>query len=286
MDKIGIIVDSTADFLPDEYAELGVECLVTPVYIDGVTYADPWEITPAEFYQKLVASNELPKTSQPSRVSMMSAFEKCAAEGCTHILFITISGKLSGTNNSAHVAAKESPIPVTVIDSKCVSVGFGHITREAVRKRDEGASVTELVAYVNAIIDSHHTYCILDTLAYLVKGGRAGRTAELAASLLSIKPILAISQEGDMVAIKKCKGRHRAMKEMARLVETYVKKNGPIYYSVLYSSNPSLAYEFANVLDNTSVPGTKLGLGVVGPAVGTYVAPEGVGIAFYQRPDE
>jgi len=286
MSKIGIVVDSTCDFAPEVYEELDVICLTTPVYIDGETFLDPFEITPKEFYEKLVASDDLPKTSQPSQVNMLEAFEQCAENGCTDVLFITISGKLSGTNNSAHVIAKESPVPVACFDSKTVSVGFGHLVREAARKRDEGATIDELVKYVEAVRDSHHTYCILDTLHYLVKGGRAGRTAELAASLLSIKPILEVSPEGEMVPLKKCKGRHRAMNDMAKLVEQYVKRNGPIYYSVLYSSNPNLAYEFGNVLENMAVEGTKLGLGVVGPAVGTYVAPEGVGIAFYQRPDE
>ena len=284
MSKIGIVVDSTADFAPHEYEELDVICLVTPVVIDEVSYDDPYEITPAQFYEKLVASDGLPKTSQPSRASMHAGYQKCIDAGCTDIMFITLSSKMSGTYNSALVTADECAIPVTVIDSRSVSVGFGHITREAVRKRAEGVSIEELTAHVEGIIDSHRTYCILDTLHYLVKGGRAGKTAGLAASLLSIKPILEISPEGEMVPVKKCKGRQRAMNEMAHLVEQYVEAHGPINYTILYSSNPSLAYEFSNVLDTVQIDGTKLGVGVVGPAVGTYVAPEGVGIAFYTRP--
>jgi DegV family protein with EDD domain len=286
MTKIGIIADSTCDFTPEEYEKLDVICLPTPVVIDGKSYLDPFEITPKQFYEKLVSSDNLPKTSQASQIVMLEAFKKCADAGCTDILMITISGKLSGTNGSAYVIAKESPIPVRIMDSRSVTVGFGHIVREAVRKRAMGADIDELESYVQYIIDSHHTYCILDTLQYLVRGGRAGQTAGLAASLLNIKPILAISDEGEMVPIKKCKGRQRAMNEMARLVEQYVKTNGSIYYTLIYSSNPNLAYEFSNVLETVDIKGTRLGLGVVGPAVGTYVAPEGVGIAFYQRPDE
>ncbi|MCL2818719.1 MAG: DegV family protein [Actinomycetia bacterium] len=284
MTKIGIVADSTCDLTPQQYEDLDVVCLPTPVYIDGVTYLDPYELSPDQFYEMLVSSDTLPKTSQPSQMVMLEGFKRCAQQGCDHVLFITISSKMSGTYRSAQVIAPESPIPVTVIDAKTVSVGFGHIVAEAARVRDRGASIEELVAYVEAIIASHHTYCILDTLHYLVKGGRAGKTASLAASLLSIKPILQVSYEGEMLPVKKCRGRHRAMHDMARLVEQYVKKNGPIYYSLMYSSNPSLAFEFSNVLENLALSGTKLGLSVVGPAVGTYVAPEGVGISFYQRP--
>lgn len=286
MAKIGIVADSTCDLTLDEYKKLDVVCLVTPVIIDGETYLDPYEITPPEFYQKLVASDSLPKTSQPSPMTMMNAFQKCADEGCTDILVITISSKLSGTFSSALLVARDSPLPVVVLDSRSVSPGFGQIVIEAVRKRDEGATIEELATYVQAIIDSCHAYCILDTLKYLVKGGRAGRTAGLAASLLNIKPVLEVTDEGDMAPLKKCKGRHRAMNDMAKFVKQYAEKNGPIYYSLVYSSNPTLAYEFNNVLDTIGIEGTKLGIRVVGPAVGTYVAPEGVGISFYQRPDE
>ncbi|MCL2024940.1 MAG: DegV family protein [Coriobacteriia bacterium] len=284
MSKIGIIADSACDLYPEEYAALGVVPLPTLITFDDETFRDGVDLSAEEFYRRLVTSPTLPVTAQPSPARLLETFTQCAEDGCTEILCLILSSLLSGTYDTACMAAKDSPIPVTVIDTRTVTIAYGQIVAEASRARDEGMEMDALVAHVNATIDSSHLLAVMDTLKYLVKGGRGRKTAELAASMLKIKPVLDLNDEGELVPIKKCKGRHKAMTEMAKIVKNFTKENGHIYYTLGYTTNPALAHEFGNMLDNVEVEGTRLGVHGIGPTVGVYAGPETFGVAFYQRP--
>lgn len=287
MARIGIVVDSTCDIAPAELAQMDVELVPLKVLFNDESYLDGIDLTPAEFYEKMMAIDYLPKTSQPSPMQFLDAYKKCADAGCESIVSLSLSEELSGTFQSETMAALDSPIPVHVVDTRKVSLGYGLIVRELVEKRAAGTmNGEELAAYTQKLVDSSEMYFILDTLRNLVMGGRAGKAAGLAASLLNIKPILEVTREGVIVPVKKCKGRHKAIAELAQMIAHKSHKGGPIRYGVIYSSNISVANEMSNALDTAGVDGKRMGFGVVGPVVGVHAGLEATGVVFYRVPAE
>lgn len=287
MAKVGIVVDSTCDISQSELRELDVHVVPLKVLFGEESFLDGVEITPEEFYRKLATVEELPKTSQPSPMQFLEAYNACAAEGCSEVVCLTLSAELSGTFQSAHLAAQDSPIPVHTVDTKKVSLGFGLIVREVVARRAEGDySGEELAAFAQGIVDTSEMYFILDTMKYIVMGGRAGKAAGLAAALLNIKPILEVGSDGVVAPVKKAKGRHKAISELAKLTKSRSDKLGPLKYGVIYSNNISVAHEMSNALDTVGINGRKMGYGAVGPVIGTYAGFEATGVVLYPDPDK
>ena len=187
--KVKIIVDSTADLRPEVAEKVGIVPLTVHFgeteYISGVT------ITPQKFYEMLVESDELPTTSQPTPAAFEDAFEKAVEAGC-EVVCLTCSGKLSGTCQSANIAAAEFPGKVHVVDSNTIAIALGILTEYAVELAEQGFSAEEIVLKLLRKRDKVKLLALVDTLEYLKKGGRISSTVALAGGLLNIKPVITI----------------------------------------------------------------------------------------------
>ena len=209
-----IVVDSTAD-MPEE---LKSQFTIVPLnvsfgdehYIDGVT------IDRTAFYQKLEGCSALPKTSQPSPDAYMRVFEEAKRTGDT-LLVLCVSSKLSGTYQSAMLAAQDYPDQVFVVDTLHVANAFGIIAEYALNLAKQGKSAQEIADAVIAVRDKVELYALVDTLEYLHKGGRLSKTAAFAGTLLSLKPIVCI-RGGVLCPLGKARGmkqgQHLLAKEM------------------------------------------------------------------------
>lgn len=283
MPRVGIVTDSTCDLGPDALAALDVRMVPLKVLFGDQTFLDWVELQPDAFYEKLAASPQLPKTSQPSPAEFLEVYRQLAEQGCESIVSIHLSGVLSGTLSSALMAADDSPIKVHVIDTKCLSHGLGLIVKSAVAAREEGLDGDAIAAKVMAVSESTRILFVLDTLEYLVKGGRAGKAQGLAAAVLNIKPVLTVNHEGIIEPYKKVKGRRRALVEMAQAAAAFAAEHGPLRAAVLHGC---LDDEGAGLIAEIEATGADIEIvsaGPIGSVIGTYAGPQALGLAYHPR---
>lgn len=223
---VRVICDSSQN-VPDTFLQqLGiVECQASVIFGDEV-YLNKVEISEAEFYQRLADLPKhaaLPTTTQPSPGQFIDALRQVKAEGATSAILTAVSAKLSGTYNSAIQAAeRETEIPVAVWDTASASMGAGWQTIRAAELARAGMAHQEIIAALPAIRDSLTTVFTVDTLKYLVAGGRLSPVQGMMGTLLNVKPMLII-EDGVLKPIGRERGRKRAK---AALIETGLARAG------------------------------------------------------------
>ena len=188
MTQIHIVTDSTCDLTDAEIKQHGIHMVPLSVQIDDTTYTDRVNLQPDTFIELMKKAENLPKSSQPAPGVFKELFDELGKDG-SQVISIHMTGSMSGTYQSASQAAQMSDSDVTVIDSRYIAFGLAFQLREAIRLRDAGASVEEIVAGVNKVRENTRLFVILDTLENMVKGGRIGKGKAVVSSLLNIKPI-------------------------------------------------------------------------------------------------
>ena len=277
--KVNIIVDSTADITEDVKERLTVVPLTLRFgdeeYIEGVT------IQKKEFYQKLIESDVLPKTSQAVPADFSDIFEKIAAAGESAVV-ITLSSKLSGTWQSAMIAAREYEDSVYVVDSRNVAIGTAILAKLALRLVDEGMGAREIAERLEKEREKICLIAMLDTLEYLKKGGRISAAAAFAGGVLSIKPVVCI-RDGEIVIL----GKARGSKQGNNLLVSEIRKTGgidftkPILlgYTGLDDTLLQKYIEDSKALWEEGI--SSLETTMIGSVIGTHACPGAVAVAFF-----
>ena len=210
-DSTAIVLDSTSD-LPEGHG--GPSWRVVPLYVrfgDGEARREYVDISTSEFYRLLRESDQPPKSAQPSPADFAAVFDELS--GYERILCVVLSEKLSGTFASAELAAKDFGDKVRVIDSRVTSGGTVILADAIQRRLDRGTDDEEIDALVESFRRERGLLFTVDTLEYLVRGGRIGKAAGLAGQLLSVKPILALD-DGEVAPLKRVRGRSKALGEL------------------------------------------------------------------------
>ena len=277
--KVNIIVDSTADITEDVKERLTVVPLTLRFgdeeYIEGVT------IQKKEFYKKLIESDVLPKTSQAVPADFSDIFEKIAAAGESAVV-ITLSSKLSGTWQSAMIAAREYEDSVYVVDSRNVAIGTAILAKLALRLVDEGMGAREIAERLEKEREKICLIAMLDTLEYLKKGGRISAAAAFAGGVLSIKPVVCI-RDGEIVIL----GKARGSKQGNNLLVSEIRKTGgidftkPILlgYTGLDDTLLQKYIEDSKALWEEGI--SSLETTMIGSVIGTHAGPGAVAVAFF-----
>jgi DegV family protein with EDD domain len=275
-----IVTDSTADFEADEARDLGIEVVPLTVVFGDQALLDRVEITPEQFYRRLVESRITPKTSQPPVGRFAAAFERLAAEGATEILAICLSSRLSGTLGSAHLAAAGPPsgVRVETFDSMLVAGGLNALVRRAADLARAGATLDEVVHVLRAMLPRIQIHILLDTLEYLQRGGRIGRAQALLGGMLSIKPIVSVG-DGQVGASERVRSRPRGID---RLYEHIVGLSDVERVIVQHTGAPDDALRLV-ARATSALPDAAVELRWIGPVVGVYTGPRGVGAVTVQR---
>lgn len=281
MAKLAIVTDSTCDLPPARIEALGVTMVPLKVLFAEESFLDWVELEPTRFYEKLKAASTLPKTSQPSPADFTAAYTKLADAGYEGIVSIHLSAALSGTFQSAAIAAETSPIPVRVVDTHKVTQAVALVVTAVAEALDSYADLDALADYANEVSAKTRLFFVLDTLDYLVKGGRAGKAQGLAASLLNIKPVLQVNAEGIIEPFKKVKGRKKALAELAAHVAEDARQHGRLRVFLLHACFPEGAEELRHELEATGADLSIESVGLVGSVVGTYAGPDALGCAYY-----
>jgi DegV family protein with EDD domain len=270
-----IVTDSTSD-IPEELAKShGIHVVPLRLQFGDESFLDGVEISAKEFYERLGQAEQLPTTSQPSPADYVRVYEQIQQEHPdASILSIHISSALSGTYQSALIAKSmmNENVDLTVVDSLSASYGFGLLVVHAARLARQGIAVEDIVVAVEQVRKSRKLYFLVDTLEYLQKGGRIGKAAALFGTLLNIKPILSIDQEGIIYPVEKVRGRKKAIARMIELFQQDLGNIETINVAVGHTANPASAESFLEELSAhyklEEVVLTNVG-SVVGSHVGT-----------------
>ena len=220
MEKIAIITDSTCG-VPDEYLKKysNIEVMRLKIIYGKDEFTDGIDITADEVYTRLLAG-EVPTTSMPSVQDAVDVMEKLSNEGYTHVIGMFISSGLSGTMNSFRIAANqfEDKLKAFIYDSKMISMAVGLIVMEAARLIEENKSYEEVIKAIPVMKKNMTMYFSVDTLEYLIKGGRVGKVSGAIGQMLNLKPIITMDDEdGKYVTASKVRGSKKALSEMIKL---------------------------------------------------------------------
>lgn len=242
---VAVVVDSTSDIPQSIREQYNIAVVPLLILFGNDQYRDGVDMSSSEFYRRLTEGKVHPTTSQPSPGDFAETYERLAANH-DGIISIHLGGKLSGTVRSAHQAAEMLPhIPIRIIDSGSVSLGFGFLGIEAARMAQQGKSLDEIEAAITAMVPRISLWAVLDTLTYLERGGRIGRTRAFLGNLLNVKPMIYIRDEvlpGERVRSHK--------KAIARLVELVQDEAPYDHLAVLHSVSEPLALELADRLSS------------------------------------
>jgi len=284
-----LISDSGCDFTKAETQKHNIDIIPFYVTLDGETYLkEGVDITKEEYFSRLKNDKSLfPKTAQPSPQDYVDIYTPHLQAG-RDIISLTISSKLSGTYNSATLAANmlKEDYPnrkIIVIDSLNCAIGQGLILKEMIRMRDAGFSITKTARLCDEVKQHVKIYFSLDTLEYLKKGGRVGPTTALVGGILGLRPILHIV-DGAVEQLDSVRGRNRVLALIEEgLVEALKDEIQDINLCVGHILREEDATKFQSSLENSL--GTKITSPVVevGATIGTHAGPGAVAIAYCKK---
>ena len=280
--SVRVITDSASDILPGEYE--GLVVLPLSVTFGATTYEDGVDLTHERFYELLVEEDELPKTGQVNPFAFAQAIEE-AHEAGDEVVIVTLSSKLSGTNQSALAAAAEAKGVVRVVDSLNVCVGERVLVEYALRLVARGLGAVEIADELVRARERVRVVGLLDTLEYLRRGGRISAAAGAVGELLSIKPVIAI-EDGEVVLL----GKARGSKNGRNLLNEQVRGAGGIDFGM------PVALGYAGLSDKllrkyiddsrelwaAGFPDGNLPVHTVGATIGTHVGPGAIALAFFR----
>lgn len=280
---IRIITDSASDIVGNKRKDLRV--LPVSIAFGEEEFQDGINLTHQMFYEKLIECDELPVTSQVPPFAYEEAFREAMETG-NQVIAITLSSKLSGTWQSACIAAEGFGGKVRVVDSENASIGQHALVEYALRLKDAGLGLEEIVEKLEADKKRIRLIALLDTLEYLKKGGRISKAAAMAGSLLSIKPVIAI-QRGEVAIL----GKARGSKQGNNLLAEQIRQTGGIDFGkpfVLGYTGLSDALLRKYIKDHESFWKSSvdaLETSSVGGTIGTHIGPGAIGVAFFSAGD-
>jgi DegV family protein with EDD domain len=271
---IRVVTDSTCDLPAEVIAKYGIS--VVPLYINigSRGYLDGVEISRAEFYNSLPAYAELPTTATPPPDKYLPAYETLRQQGATEILSIHISTTLSAVLDSARMAAQETKaIPVTVFDSRQLSLGTGFLVETAARLAQMGRSMSEILAALNEQVKRTYVFAALDTLKYLRRSGRLNGVVTGLGSLLQIKPIMKM-HDGKADA-----ERVRTLKRAIQRVIDLLAEKGPLERVAIVHTHALERVEQLRQQARRFLPAGEILTMDLTPVIGAHIGPGAVGFA-------
>lgn len=278
---VRIVTDSTSDLSAELRAAYGIEMVPLTVHFGPESYLDAVEMDSQAFWAKLASSPHHPKTAQPAPGDFLEVFKRIHAEG-DEILAILISANLSGTLNSAQIAAQMLPeAKITIVDTKSVSLGLGMVAIEAAKLAKAGKSVAEIAPVIQGICDRLNIFFTLDTLEFLQKNGRIGKAQALLGGLLGIKLILQVDKDGFVAPADKVRGKSKVLARTLEMMQERVPAGRTIRLAALHTMAEEEARAWVEEVKKLYQVESVL-IGPIGPVVATNAGPGTIGLVFYE----
>ncbi|MBQ9801804.1 MAG: DegV family protein [Clostridia bacterium] len=283
--SVKIIVDSASDIAVAALAEKGLLCAPLKTILAGTEYRDGVDITPDTFYDKLKANKELARTSQVNVGEFAELFEQVVSAGDEAVV-ITISSGLSGTCQSAMIAAADYEGKIFVVDSLTATAGEQVLVAHAIALRDAGKSAAEIYAELDALRRKTRLFVRVETLEYLKRGGRISKTAALVGGMLHFMPVLTLNGEGKLETV----GKARGVKMSHKMMNDAIKAAGGIDFSypvvITYAGDVNDGTVKAYLSDSQEIYGDnvdKLMIGQLGCVIGTHTGPGAIVVSFVPK---
>lgn len=286
MSKIAIVTDSTAYLTPDQIAGLPIRIVTTPVIVDGETYNEGEDITPAEFYSKMRAAKDFPHTSQPRLGDVLTIHKELLEAGYDTVLNVYLSATISGINSTISAAARDiKDQHVVVYDSQITVIMMGQMVLTAGKMAAAGESLAAITARLDQLRASTDEYFIVNDLQHLVRGGRLSSTAGLLGSMLRIKPLLTFDDTHKIVVAEKIRTLNRAYARVEELFsEALAAADYPVKAWVIDAGDPVAADKWQAQL-RTQFPDTVIDRSFFGPAITTHIGEKAIALAWMRDPD-
>ena len=274
--SFAVVTDSTAD-LPDEWRDrYDIEVVPLKVIFGKETFRDRVDMTDEEFFRRLAVSNTLPTTSAPSPGEFAEVYRRLSKdhEGC---ISIHIGAKLSATAESARIgAASVEGFEVNVIDSQTVSMPIAFLCRIAA----ESGTLQQAVAAVEQRVPKCRVLALLDSLRYLEMGGRLSRAGAMIGTMLDLKPLLLVAEEGQIKPVDRVRTRSRAI---SRMIEFFRSEQPVEYVGVMHAEAKEEAERIAADLQKEFPDQQQIPLGQIGSVLGTHAGPKALGIVYIKK---
>jgi DegV family protein with EDD domain len=285
MPRIALVTDSTAMLPASQAAERGVTVVPLQVVIGAKAYdegVDP-EATPDTIAEALRAYTPV-STSRPTPAAFLEVYERAAAEGAESVLSVHLSGEVSGTFESAQLAAREASVPVLAVDTRQLGMATGYAVLAAADVIDAGGTVEEAAGAARARAEATTSLFYVDTLEYLRRGGRIGAAAALLGSALAVKPLLTVA-EGRITPLEKVRTTSRAL---ARLEELAVAAadDEQVDVAVAHLAGADRAEALAERLRArlaANLDDRQVFVGEVGAVIGAHVGPGMIAVVVAPR---
>lgn len=278
MGKIHIVTDSTCDLTKEEIEQHNIHVVPLTIQIDGKLYTDGVDVTPESFVQLMREAKDLPKSSQPAPGKFKEVYDELGKDG-DQIISIHMTGGMSGTVQSAMQASQMTTADVTVVDSRYLVWALAFQLREAIRLRDEGATVEQIVARLDEVRANTRLFVVLDTLENMVKGGRIGKGKSVVSSLLNIKPIGHL----DIGEVTIC-AKPRSYKQVVKfLVNSFVEDtNGKTVKAIGVSHVNSLKTMGNPLMEQLVEMGhTNIDVAYTSPIISTHTGEGAIGFMYF-----
>lgn len=278
---VAIVTDSTCDLDANLAAERNITIVPLNVHFGDEIFSDQVDISTDEFMAKMASASALPTTSQPSVGAFERAFRDAAeSQGVQNLVCVTISSKLSGTFQSASLAAQNlaNELNIEVVDSFSASYGLGFQALRAADLADTGSTTSEIATVLRNEIGRYHMVFLVETLEHLRRGGRIGKAAQMVGTLLQLKPLLRLD-EGVIVPFERTRTRSRATKAL----EKFVLDSGSVQQiAVLYNTTLDDAKALASSLQAVT-PEKEIVLVKVSPVIASHIGPGVLGVITQER---
>lgn len=271
---VRIITDSTCDLPGEVITRLGIGVVPLYIHVGDRDYLDGIDITRKEFYEKLPVFPSHPTTAVPSSAKFRAMYDAFADEGADEVLSIHISTSLSATANVARTAAEETTsVPVTVLDSRQLSLGTGLLVQKAAELAQAGRAVKEILAVLQNQIKRTHVSAALDTLQFLRRSGRMSHVLSTTGELLQIKPILKMYD--GVSGVERVRTHKKALQRLVDMLQSY----GSLEKLAFLHSG---ALEQARALQDEVrqlIPSGETWFEMINPVLGAHIGPGVVGFA-------
>ncbi len=282
MARIRVVTDSACDVPQDLATALEIEIVSLTIRFGDDEYVDRVQLSAADFWRKCATSSVLPETAAPSAGAFRDAYERASAEGAEGVIVLTLSAALSATFQAASVAAEavKDLIPVTIIDTKAVTIAEGLIVIDVAEAAQAGEDLAQLTTRAHSLIERVGVCAMLDTLEHLVKGGRIGGARALLGQVLAIKPILEL-RDGVVAEAGRQRTRARALTLVAQRARDHVPLRR---LAIVHGDSPEVDTLRALIHDiDSEFPVIVTDMG---PVVGTHGGPGIIGLAWVEAPRE
>lgn len=277
--SFAIAVDSTADLTKDEYASWGITVVPLSIEVDGDIFVDQVDLTNTEFYERMQAAENLPKSAQPTPLKFEQTFTALnASDDIEGVISLHIADVLSGTYQSATIGGEQATGEVRVINSYNASAGLGLLVKLAKELRDQNVALDEAVARINQAITEVRFVVAPDTLDNLLKGGRLAAEEAQQITALNIKPIFSFNEKGVLVAHGKARGMNGVIKSYVEEVQQMTEENGKLQLRFCHTGNEAAVEKLKKALDEAGVIYEDAGTCECGATVATHLGLGAIGM--------